>query len=194
MYHANRHTKDEQVAVLDTGADADCISIDYAEFLQYKIETFEGAVPVAASSELVKVVGMIKMYFRTNLAHRSAPPCKRSFLVVEGLPHALILGCDFIAEYGILQFNNKLLPIVLAPISKEKKLEIQRKTAETRKSREDEQEVQDRIQKAMRQRRREQEERKSKASDSSTSGSGSPTSVRNSQPAIAGEAPDYGWL
>ncbi|CZR63607.1 uncharacterized protein PAC_13504 [Phialocephala subalpina] len=96
-------------AILDTGADDNCMSKGLVNFAGYAISQYTGRGYIGVGGR-VRPLGTVKVSFRwdkSNIIH-----CK-TFVVFDGLPVNMILGKGFISDCQLFQFNGKLLPIVL---------------------------------------------------------------------------------
>jgi hypothetical protein len=140
VFYADRRKLYPTRAILDTGADADFISETFRDLLGYDIdpEPYDGRSFIDASSNTFRPTSVVKIFFRWRQESSAENLMKRKFLVAPNLPPSvnMILGNAFIAQYEVLQFNGKFLPIRLTPLSEEQKAEVREKAEAARKANE----------------------------------------------------------
>jgi hypothetical protein len=123
------YTRPERTALtrnarIDTGAEKSCISSTLVDLLGYGgyIKHAPGETWTGANNDVkIEVTGKVQVflsYTRYDTGEKSEKP---TFLVVPNLPWDLLLGYGFINRAGILEKNKHILPIRLAPLTKEQR-------------------------------------------------------------------------
>jgi len=143
-------------AGLDTWADKNCISEDFCEHLDYRssIKSSEGSHCIAANSQSVATIGSVSLTLIWEHGEEGTQVEKNTFLVVPGLPIAMILGHKFIERNHIMRRNENLLPIILAPITKQSKADNTRRTQQIKAARQIEEDNDSKERKAARENER----------------------------------------